>query len=94
MCAVAACAVVGSIIAWRAGEKHPSLHREAPSADAAFLQISTDEEMSPDSLRCFCDEEMTAVTQLLGSIGDLTGEPLLWASNQIDSRLADVMSLG
>ncbi|KAA0148205.1 hypothetical protein FNF29_06864 [Cafeteria roenbergensis] len=56
--------------------------------------ISADQDLTATYLRSFCDEETAAVQVLLAGASSLTREPLLWAANQMDSRLADVLMLG
>ena len=93
VCGLAACALLGGLVVWPAWTS-PSASLRPDVGETSLLQIATDQEMRPEALRIFCDEEMAAVGRLLDSVGGLTGEPLLWASNQIDSRLQDVGSLG
>lgn len=95
VCAIAGLAatalVAGVLLLW---PSPPSAQDDFFAGGASFVQISADQDLTASYLRSFCDEETAAVQTLLLGAGSLTREPLLWASNQMDSRLADVLMLG
>lgn len=95
VCAIAGLAVTalmaGVMLLWPSRQP---VQDDFFTGDAAFVQISADQDLTASYLRSFCDEETAAVQVLLSGAGSLTRESLLWAANQMDSRLSDVLMLG